>query len=79
MASMEIFPGVTIDPGVRFGKPCLKGTRMDVAAVVSLLAAGESMETIKDEYGLTQTQILDALGYASNDAETTATAIVGLR
>lgn len=69
MASMEIFPGVTVDPGVRFGKPCLKGTRMDVATVVSLLAAGETMEAIQDEYSLTQTQVLDALGYVAHVAE----------
>ena len=23
---MEIFPGISMDPGIRFGKPCLTGT-----------------------------------------------------
>ena len=27
---MEIFPGISLDPGIRFGKPCLAGTRVDV-------------------------------------------------
>ena len=28
---MEIFPGITVDPDVRFGKPCIAGTRIDVS------------------------------------------------
>ncbi len=30
---MEIFPGISVDAGIRFGKPCLAGTRIDVATV----------------------------------------------
>ncbi len=30
---MEVFPGVSVDAGVRFGKPCIAGTRMDVATL----------------------------------------------
>ena len=40
---MEIFPGISIDPHVRFGKPCLTGTRIDVATLMGALAAGEVM------------------------------------
>jgi uncharacterized protein (DUF433 family) len=43
---MEVFPGISMDPDVRFGKPCLSGTRIDVATVVGALAAGESTETV---------------------------------
>jgi hypothetical protein len=28
---MEVLPGISMDPDVRFGKPCLSGTRIDVA------------------------------------------------
>ncbi|MEO5742719.1 MAG: DUF433 domain-containing protein [Vicinamibacterales bacterium] len=35
---MEVFPGISMDPDVRFGKPCLSGTRIDVATVVGALA-----------------------------------------
>ncbi len=34
---MEVFPGVSVDAGVRFGKPCIAGTRTDVATVVAAL------------------------------------------
>ena len=65
---MEIFPGISIDPDVRFGKPCIKGTRMDVATVVGLFAAGETEETVSSEYELSVEQIRAALGYAAHVA-----------
>jgi hypothetical protein len=34
---MEVFPGISMDPDVRFGKPCITGTRIDVATVVRSL------------------------------------------
>jgi uncharacterized protein (DUF433 family) len=63
---MEIFPGISMDPDVRFGKPCLTGTRMDVATVVGGIASGESMEHVQQEYRLTRKQVLAALAYAAH-------------
>jgi uncharacterized protein (DUF433 family) len=65
---MEIIPGISVDPDVRFGKPCIKGTRMDVATVVGLFAAGETVETVSSEYELTVEQIRAALAYAAHVA-----------
>jgi uncharacterized protein (DUF433 family) len=65
---MEIFPGISVDPDVRFGKPCIKGTRMDVATVVGLFAAGETIETVSSEYQLSVEQIRAALAYAAHVA-----------
>lgn len=65
---MEVFPGVSMDPDVRFGKPCFSGTRVDVATVVGALAAGESAETLAKEYSLTGAQIQTALAYAAHVA-----------
>jgi uncharacterized protein (DUF433 family) len=65
--AMGIFPGISMDPGARFGKPCLTGTRIDVATVVGALAAGESIESVQDAYAVTREQILAALGYARGE------------
>lgn len=65
---MEVFPGVTMDPQVRFGKPCLSGTRLDVATVVAAIGAGESVETVQEEYGISHEQVLTALRYAAHVA-----------
>ena len=46
---MEVFPGVSMDPDIRFGKPCLSGTRIDVATIVGAVAAGESADTVAAE------------------------------
>ncbi|HWB70835.1 MAG TPA: DUF433 domain-containing protein [Egibacteraceae bacterium] len=62
---MEVFPGVTMDAAVRFGKPCLAGTRVDVATVVGSLAAGEPIEAVADAYELMREQVLAALRYAA--------------
>jgi uncharacterized protein (DUF433 family) len=64
----EVFPGITMDPEVRFGKPCIAGTRVDVATV-GAVAAGESLATIQDEYGLTVEQVNAALRYATHLAD----------
>jgi uncharacterized protein (DUF433 family) len=65
---MEVFPGITMDPSVRFGKPCVAGTRVDVATVVGDLAAGESMDDVQAAYQLTRDQVMAALRYAAHIA-----------
>jgi len=66
---MEVFPGITMDPEIRFGKPCIKGTRIDVATVLGRLASGEKIEEIEDDYKLTRDQIMAALAYAAHVAQ----------
>ena len=63
---METFPGVSMDPNVRFGKACLTGTRVDVATIVADLGAGETIETVQDAYSLSREQVLTALRYAAH-------------
>ena len=65
---MEIFPGITMNPDVRFGKPCLSGTRIDVATIVGLIAAGETIETAAEQYQLSIDQVRAALAYAAHVA-----------
>jgi len=49
---MEVFPGVSMGPDVRFGKPCLAGTRIDVATIVASLASGRTVEQTGVDYAL---------------------------
>jgi len=65
---MEVFPGISMDPDVRFGKPCIAGTRIDVATVVGAVAAGETIEKVAQEYGLTEGQVRSALAYVAHVA-----------
>lgn len=65
---MEVFPGVSMDPDVRSGKLCLTGTRIDVATIVGLIAAGETVEAVAEEYVLSIEQVRSALAYAAHVA-----------
>ena len=68
LSLMEVFPGISMDPDVRFGKPCLSGTRIDVATIVGAFAAGESADTVAAEYALSLAQVRAALAYAAHVA-----------
>jgi uncharacterized protein (DUF433 family) len=65
---MEVFPGITLDPDVRFGKPCVAGTRIDVATIVGELASGETAESAASHYALSVEQVRAALRYAAHVA-----------
>ena len=65
---MEVYPGITMDPAVRFGKPCIKGTRIDVATLLGRFAAGDKIEDIQEDYQLTRDQVMAALSYATDSA-----------
>jgi uncharacterized protein (DUF433 family) len=58
-----------MDPAVRFGKPCIKGTRIDVATVLGRLAAGDTIQDIQDDYQLNRDQVMAVLAYAAHVAE----------
>ena len=57
-----------MDPGVRFGKPCVAATRVDVATVVGAIGAGDSVEAVQDAYSLSRDQVLAAVRYAAHVA-----------
>ena len=66
---MEIYPGISMDPQIRFGKPCLTGTRIDVATVIGALAGGETFDAVQEAYQISRDQILAALRYAAHVSE----------
>ena len=58
---------ITIEPGKRGGKPCIRGMRITVYDVLSYLAAGMSQaEIIADFPYLTEQDILACLSYAAD-------------
>lgn len=62
---MEIFPKIEVDEKVRFGKPVVKGTRVQVDRILGKLGSGIPYEEVIAEYELTQEDILEVLIYAS--------------
>jgi uncharacterized protein (DUF433 family) len=57
---------ITVDQSVRFGKPCVRGTRITVGDVLSYLAAGMAEEQIVAEFSqLTREDIRACLAYAA--------------
>ena len=61
----EIAPRISVDPGVRFGKPVITGTRVAIDTILGHLAAGDSIETLMAEYEITREDILAVLRYAA--------------
>ena len=60
---------ISLDPAIRFGKPCLKGTRIAVQDVLSWLASGMTFDEILEDFPqLTMEQLRAALAFAA-DAE----------
>lgn len=41
---------ITIDPGIRSGKPCIKGTRITVDDVLEYFAGGNSETEILEDF-----------------------------
>lgn len=60
---------ITIEPGKRSGKPCIRGMRITVYDVLSYLAAGMSIKEVLEDFPeLTEDDIMACLAYAA-DAE----------
>ncbi|WP_394354135.1 DUF433 domain-containing protein [Hymenobacter terrestris] len=60
-------PLVQFNPAIRFGKPCIIGTRIAVQDILSWLASGMSFEEIEEDFPeLTQAHIRAALAFAAN-------------
>ena len=58
---------ISINPVIRFGKPCIKGTRITVYDVLSWLASGMTNEQIlKDFPELKVEDIHASLSYAAD-------------
>jgi uncharacterized protein (DUF433 family) len=58
---------ITLEPGKRGGRPCIRGLRISVYDVLSMLSSGMSQQELLDDFPeLTHEDILAVLGYAAD-------------
>ena len=63
---MKTFERITFDSDVMAGKPCIKGTRVTVGLIVSLIAQGQTAQQILESYPyLKNDDVKAALDYAA--------------
>jgi len=75
---MPLLDRITIDPAVRFGKPCVRGTRITVGDVLGYLAGGTSEEQLMEEFPqITREDIRACLAYAAERERRTLGTPVG--
>jgi uncharacterized protein (DUF433 family) len=65
--SMQYQDIITIEPGKRGGKPCIRGMRITVYDILEYLASGMTQQEILDDFPyLTVDDILACLSFAAN-------------
>ena len=58
---------IEIKPGVRFGRPCIKNTRISVYDVLSWLASGMTSKDIMEDFPeINEQHIQSCLAYAAD-------------
>jgi uncharacterized protein (DUF433 family) len=58
---------IKINPDVRFGKPCVRDTRISVYDVLSWLASGMTTKEVLEDYPeLTEDDVQACLAYAAD-------------
>jgi len=63
---------ITLEPGKRGGKPCIRGMRITVYDVLSYLAAGMTHQQLLEDFPyLTEEDIRACLGYAAQREQQT--------
>lgn len=63
---MEFRQIITLEPGKRGGKPCIRGMRITVQDILGWLASGMTISEILEDYNeLTANDIYAALSYAA--------------
>ena len=67
MTNMDYRPLITIEPGKRGGKPCVRGLRITVTDVLEYLAAGMTTEEIVADFpDLTPDDVRACLAFAAD-------------
>ena len=70
---------IIINPKICHGRACIKGTRIPVHQIVHMLANGDTIEDLLEEYpSISKEDILACLDYAASLAEEQVTPIESL-
>ncbi len=70
--------GIVTTSDIRFGAPCIEGTRISVADILGYISSGDSLDTIVKSFPeLTKEKVLSALDYAAKMLNVTATLEAG--
>ena len=62
---VELAPGITADPSIRYGKPVIRGTRVPAEVLVARVAPGMEIKKVAEEYGVSESDVYNALNYAA--------------
>lgn len=63
---MTFLERISVDPTVRFGKPCVRGTRITVGDILGELAGGTSEKQLLEQFPqLAREDIRACLAYAA--------------
>jgi uncharacterized protein (DUF433 family) len=58
---------ITLEPGKRGGRPCIRGLRISVYDVLAMLSSGMSQSEILEDFPeLTEEEVLAVLSYAAD-------------
>jgi len=72
MSDQELLDRIVLDPKVMVGKPVVRGTRLTVDFLLGLLAHGQTVEEILEEYrGLAREDVQACLLFASRSLAST--------
>ena len=72
MEIKELSNYIAIDQGIRFGKPCIKGTRITIGDILQWLSEGIPISEILEDYPLLkEIHIKAALAFAARREEIT--------
>jgi len=74
-----MYENISINPKVCHGQACIKGTRIPVYQIVRMLANGDTIEELLEEYPtITREDILACLEYTASLAEEQVTPVEAL-
>jgi uncharacterized protein (DUF433 family) len=72
MKDQQLLTRIALNPEVMVGKPVIRGTRLTVEYILTLLAHGAPVEEILEEYdGLTREDVRACLLFATKSLEST--------